>query len=96
MTATTRTTNESQTWYEEIQTSGEQLLGKVKELIQEGNVQRMILKNEDGQTLLEIPMSAGVAATVATAVFAPVLVAVSAIAAMVSNVTLVVERRDEA
>jgi Domain of unknown function (DUF4342) len=58
----------------------------------EGNVRRIILKGEDGNTLLEVPMTAGVAAPVLTAVFAPWLVAIGAVAALVSNLTVVVAR----
>lgn len=84
--------DEKRTWYDEFKISGENLLAEVREVIQEGNVQRIILKSEDGNTLLEIPVTAGVAATVLSVALAPALVAIGAIAALVSDVTLVVER----
>jgi hypothetical protein len=87
--------DEKKTWYEEFKVSGENLLAKVREVIREGNVQRIILKNEEGATLIEIPMTAGVAVTVLTLAFAPVLAAIGAIAALVAHVTLVVERREQ-
>lgn len=83
---------EPRTWYEEFTVSGTELLNKVKELIAEGNVRKLYIKNPEGRTLLEIPLTAGVAITAVTAAFAPALVAVGAIAAMVTQVTLGVER----
>src|SRR5690625_1300165 len=52
------------TWYEEFKVSGDNLVAKVRELIREGNVRRVFIKNETGETLLEIPLTAGVAVTV--------------------------------
>lgn len=83
---------ENTTKHEQFTVDGENLLAKVRELLHEGNVRRIILKREDGSTLLEIPLQTGVAVTVVTAVFAPVLVAIGAIAALVSSVTVAVER----
>ncbi|PWD51599.1 hypothetical protein C8046_14055 [Serinibacter arcticus] len=83
---------EGRTRTEEFKVSGENLLAKVKELFAEGNVRRVIIKNDDGRTLLEVPLNAGLAVTTVAAVFAPVLVAVGAIAAMVSSVTVAVVR----
>lgn len=81
------------TWYEEFKVSGDNLVAKVRELIREGNVRRVFIKNESGETLLEIPLTAGVAVTVLTAAVAPVLVAVGAVAALLTQVTVGVERR---
>lgn len=78
--------------FEEFQVKGENLLAKVREVINDGNAKRVILKNEDGETLLEVPLTAGVAVTVLTAALAPALVAIGAVAALVTDVTLVVER----
>lgn len=72
-----------------IEVRGEELLGKVRELIHEGNTRRIIVIGDDGRTLLEIPLTAGIVGTV----MAPVLVAVGAIAALASNYTLLVEAR---
>jgi hypothetical protein len=90
----TTTTDEKKTWYEEFRVSGEDLIAKVKEIIHEGNVRRIILKNEEGNTLIEVPVTAGVAVAALTLAFAPVLAAIGAIAALVTHVTLVVERRE--
>ncbi len=75
---------------EEHRVSGEGLVAKVKELIHEGNVRRIIVKNDEGRTLLEIPLTVGVVG----AVFLPVLVALGAIAALAKSYTLVVEKQE--
>ncbi|HUA84177.1 MAG TPA: DUF4342 domain-containing protein [Bryobacteraceae bacterium] len=79
-----------QDFAEEIQVMGSNLVDKVKELIHEGNVQRIIIKNEQGHTLVEIPVTLAAIGVVA----APVLAAVGAIAGIVTKCTLVVERRE--
>lgn len=78
--------------YEEFKVSGSNLVDKVKELIRAGNVRKIIIKRESGKTLLTIPLSAGVAVTAVSVVLAPTLVAVGAIAALFTKVTVVVER----
>ncbi len=75
----------------EFQVRGEELLRKVKEILHEGNVRRIIVKDEKGQTFLEIPLAVGVVG----AFFLPVLAALGAMAALASNFTLEVVRRDE-
>lgn len=71
--------------------SGENLLAKVKELIQAGNVRRIIIKGKDGKVLVEFPLTLGVVG----AVIAPVLAAVGAIAALVTECSITVEREGE-
>lgn len=73
---------------EEFKVSGEDLLKKVKEIISEGNVRRIIIKNEDGKSLVELPLTIGVVGLA----LAPLLAAVGAIAALVTECTIVVER----
>ncbi|MDX2007779.1 MAG: DUF4342 domain-containing protein [Meiothermus sp.] len=73
---------------EEFQLSGESVVAKVKELLHEGNVRRIILKNEEGRTLIEIPLTIGVVG----AVLLPVWAGIGAIAALVANLTIKVER----
>jgi hypothetical protein len=73
---------------ETFKVSGEQLLTKVKELVKEGNVRRIIIKDKNGKTLVEVPLTIGVIG----AVIAPVLAAVGAIAALVTECSIVVER----
>lgn len=76
---------------EEFSVNGEELLAKVKSLINEGNIRRIIIKGEDGKTLIELPLTIGVVG----ALLAPVLAAVGAIAALVTKCTLIVERRED-
>lgn len=85
--------NDSGAWYEEFKISGDDLVAKIRQLIREGNVRRLYIKNESGETLLEIPLTAGVAVTAIAAAVAPVLVAMGAVAAMLTQVTVGVERR---
>ncbi len=76
---------------ETFKVKGEQLLGKVKKLIAEGNVRRIIIKGKDGKTLVEIPLTVGVIG----AVLAPMLAAVGAIAALVTECTITVQRDEK-
>ncbi len=76
---------------EEFKVNGEELLGKVKEIIREGNARRLIIKDKDGKTMIEIPLTAGVVGIV----IAPVLAAVGAIAALVTECSIIVERNEE-
>lgn len=74
---------------EEFKVSGDELLKKVKQLINEGNIRRIIIKNKSGKTIMEIPLTVGVVG----AVIAPILAAVGAAAALVTECTILVERR---
>ena len=76
---------------EEFKVDANELLKKVKEIIQAGNARRIIIKQED-KTLLEVPLTIGVAGVTAITLFAPVLVAIGAIAGLVTRCTLVVEK----
>jgi hypothetical protein len=73
---------------EEFRIDGEELVTKVKELVHEGNVRRLIIKNDEGTTLIEVPLSVGLIG----AALLPVWAAVGAIAAVATNCTIVVER----
>ncbi len=75
--------------WEEFQTSTDDLIRRVKELVREGNVTRIIIRNEKGETMFEIPVTVGVIG----ALFAPYLAALGAIAALVTRCTVAVERR---
>lgn len=75
---------------EEHRVAGEGLVARVKELIREGNIRRIIIKNDEGQTIIEIPLTVGVVG----AVLLPLWVALGSIAALASHYTLVVERRE--
>jgi Domain of unknown function (DUF4342) len=78
----------SQSRIEEHRVSGERLVARVKELIHQGNVRRIIVKNEAGQPILELPLTIGVVG----AVLLPAFVALGAIAALAANYTLIVEK----
>ena len=75
---------------EEFRVDGERLISKIKEIIHEGNIRRVIIKDKEGKTVLEIPMTFGVVG----ALIAPQLAAIGAIAALVTEATIVVERAD--
>jgi hypothetical protein len=74
---------------ETFQVTGEELLAKVKELIKEGNVREITIKNKKGESLIVLPLTIGVVG----AVLAPPLAAVGAIAALVTECTITVERK---
>ena len=71
--------------------AGEKLLSKVKELVHEGNVRRIVIRNEDDKVLIEIPLTFGVVG----AAFFPVWAAVGAIAALVTSCSIEVERMEQ-
>jgi hypothetical protein len=73
---------------EEFAFSGDTLLTRVKEIIRAGNVRRVIIKNEDGRVLIDIPLTIGVVGTL----LAPQLAAIGAIAALVLKGSIVIEK----
>ncbi len=75
---------------EEHKVSGEGLVARVKELVHQGNIRRIIVKNDKGHTIFEIPLTVGLVG----AALMPVLVALGSIAALAAEYTLVVEKRD--
>lgn len=75
---------------EEFSINGEELVGKIKGLIHQGNIRRISIKNEKGETLMEIPLTIGAVG----ALLLPTLAAVGAIAALVAKCTIVVEKRE--
>ena len=75
---------------ESFSINGEQLLKKVKELIAEGNVRKITITEKSGKELMSFPLTVGVVG----ALFAPVLAAVGALAALVGECTITVERED--
>ena len=82
-------------WIEEIEIAGDQLVGRVKELVKEGNIRRLIIRKSDGDVLLEVPLSAGLAVGGVTTIFAPVLVALGAMAALIASFKVEVVRRPD-
>ena len=87
---------EERTWTEKIEIEAGKLVDRVKELIQEGNVRRLIIRKTNGDLLLEIPLTAGVAVGSAVTIFAPVLAALGAMAALLAKVKVeIVRTKDE-
>jgi hypothetical protein len=78
----------SKTTTEEFKVEGSRLLDKVKELIHEGNVRRITIKDKTGKEIVAFPLTIGVVGTL----IAPVLAAVGALAALLTECTLVVEK----
>ncbi|NND71635.1 MAG: DUF4342 domain-containing protein [Rhodothermales bacterium] len=76
---------------EKLKVEGNQLVDKIKEIINEGTARRVIIK-KDEKTMLEVPLAVGVGGATAAILLAPVLAAVGAFAALVSDVDVVVER----
>ncbi len=77
--------------FEELRVSGDELVAKVKELVHEGNIRRISIRNEEGKMLIDIPLTVGVVG----ALVKPKLVALGAIVALVTNGTIVVEKVEE-
>lgn len=75
---------------EEFRVEGEKLIAKIKELFHEGNIRRVIIKDKEGKTVMEIPVTLGVVGVL----IAPQLAAIGAIAALVTEATVVVEKVD--
>lgn len=91
----TQETKTERTWTETIEIAGGELVDRVKGLVEEGNVRRLIIKNQDDKTLLEIPLTAGVAVGTALTLLSPVLAALGALAALLVNIKVEIVRTDE-
>ena len=79
------------TFTEEFQLRGEQVVAKIKELVHEGNIRRVAIKNEEGRVLIDIPLTFGVVG----ALLAPQLAALGAIAALLTQCTIVIEKAEK-
>jgi hypothetical protein len=75
---------------EEFRVNGEELLAKIKQLVHEGNIRRILIKNKEGHVIIEIPLTLGVVG----ALLVPTLAAVGAVAALVTEATVVVEKTE--
>jgi hypothetical protein len=76
---------------EEVPFSGDTLLAKLKEILREGNIRRVVIKNEEGRVLVDIPLTIGVVGTL----LAPQLAAIGAIAALVLRGSILIEKEAE-
>ena len=75
---------------EEFRVNGEELIAKIKQLIHESNIRRITIKDKDGKTVMEIPLTIGMVGVL----LAPTLAAVGAIAALLTEATVVVEKTE--
>ena len=82
-------------WIEEIEVTGDHLVGRIKELLAEGNVRRLIIRSPEGKVMFEVPLTAGVAVGGVVTILAPVLAAIGALAALVANVKVEIVRDPE-
>jgi hypothetical protein len=87
-------TNKAGVFFQEIKVKGNQLVDKVREIVEEGNARRVIIK-KDGRNILEFPLSVGVGGATAAILLAPTLAAIGAFAALVTDVQVVVAREKE-
>lgn len=83
--------DEQKTRTEEYKVNGEMLVAKIKEIIHEGNIRRITIKNEEGKTFIEIPLTFGMIG----ALLLPVWAAIGAIAALATKCTIVVEKVED-
>jgi hypothetical protein len=91
--ATVDTSQEDKVRVEEFKISGNELVTKVKDLIHQGNIRRIILKTEEGNTLIEIPLTVGVVGGVVSAALFPIVAALGVIGALVTHLTVVIEKK---
>jgi hypothetical protein len=75
---------------EEFRVNGEELIAKVKQILHEGNIRRIIIKDKEGKIVMEIPLTIGVVGVL----LAPTLAAIGAIAALVTEATVLVEKAE--
>jgi hypothetical protein len=86
------TEQDEYTFTEQIEIAASDLVERTKELIEEGNVRRLIIRNEEDEVLLEVPLTAGVVVGGAVTIVAPVLAALGALAALLTHVKIEVVR----
>src|SRR5262245_29655703 len=83
---------EERTWTEEIEVLGHELVDQVKKLVAEGNVRRLIVRTPEGQVLIELPLTTGVAVGGVVTLMAPVLAALGALAALLAHAKVEIVR----
>ena len=82
------------TFNEELEVAGSQLVERVRALIEEGNVRRLIIRNPEGRTLLEIPLTIGAVAGSVLAFWSPVLAAIAVVGALVARIKIEIVREE--
>ncbi len=83
-------TDNKKSYQESFRVSGDEILSKVKEIIKEGNARRIIIKNEKDATIMEFPLTVGAIGVV----LAPMFAAIGVIAALATDCTIIVEKRE--
>ena len=86
--------NQNKTFTEQIEVTGNQLVDRFKELVQQGNIRRVIIRDQDSKVLLEIPLTVGAAIGGALAIFSPWLAALGAIGALVAKLNIEIVREE--
>ena len=86
------TEQDEHTFTEQIEIAASDLVDRTKELIEEGNVRRLIIRNQEDEVLMEVPLTAGVVVGGAVTIVAPVLAALGALAALLTRVKIEVVR----
>ena len=79
---------------EEFKINADSLIGKVKELIQQGQLRRLVLKNSEGRILADIPLMAGLVGGIAGSVVFPIAAVLATVGAVVAHLTVVIERKE--
>jgi len=88
-------TEDESTWMEEIEVAGHQLVERVKELVAEGNVRRLILRTHDDKLLMEIPLTTGAVVGGVVTLIAPLLAALGALAALLARLKVQIVRTED-
>lgn len=88
--------SKKRTWVEEVEVTGNQLIDRIRELVQEGNTKRVVIRTQDGNELMTVPLTFGVVAGGILTLGAPLLAALGALAALVTRVKLEVIREEPA
>ena len=79
---------------EEFKINADSLIGKVKELIEQGQLRRLVLKNSEGRILADIPLMAGLVGGIAGSVVFPIAAVLATVGAVVAHLTVVIERKE--
>ena len=87
--------SDSSSWTERIEVASEQVIDTLKKLISEGNVRRVTLRKSNGKKLISVPVTAGAAIGGVAVLAAPMITAIAAVTALVTKVTLDIERTDD-
>ena len=86
--------NDKPDWIEEVEVAGSDLVDRVKELVEEGNVRRLIIRNANNDVLLEVPLTPAVVVGGVATIISPILAALGALAALIARVKIEVVRID--